>query len=89
MPVSHLHRSLVFGEHDILKVVLDTPACVYLLENPNYHLFMQNRDYTFHGKEVDSSPFMMKPPHAGAWDLVIFSTQPGTKLTADISIVPE
>ena len=89
MPVTHLHKSLEFEEHDVLKVVLDVPACVYLLEHPNYHLFMQNMDYDYYGKEVDSSPFLMRPPHPGFWDLVIFPTESGAKLSAQVSIISE
>lgn len=89
MPITHLHKSLHFEEHEILKVTLDGTACVYLLEHPNYHLFMQNRDYDYYGKEVDTSPFFMKPPHPGYWELVIFPTVPGSQLSAQVSIVSE
>ena len=87
MPVTHLHRSLHLSEKDAIRLELDTPLNVYLLDNANYHLFMQDRPYTYHGAEVDSSPFLMNPPHAGRWELVIFSKIPGEKLHADISIV--
>ena len=87
MPVTHLHKSLRFDEEDVLKVELNAPACVYLLEHPNYHLFMQNMDYDYYGKEVDSFPFLMKPPHPGIWELVIFPTVPGAELSAQVSIV--
>lgn len=87
MPVTHLHRSLNLSEKELIKLELDTPLTVYLLDNANYHLFMQDRPYSYHGAEVDSSPFLMNPPHAGRWELVIFSKTLGEKLQADISIV--
>lgn len=86
MPVTHLHKSLHLNENQIVKLAIDGPATVYLLDNANYHLFMQDRPYTFHGREVQSSPFFMTPPHPGVWELVIFSPIPGQKLQAEISI---
>ena len=88
MPVTHLHKSLEFSDDEILRVVLNAPAYVYLLERASYHLFMQDRNYDYYGKEVQSSPFLMKPPHPGSWELVIFPTIPGTELTAEVSIQP-
>jgi hypothetical protein len=87
MPVIHLHRSLQLHEGKCIKLKLDTPANVYLLDNANYHLFMQDRPYTFHGTQVNSSPFLMNPPYPGAWELVVFSNTPGETLTVDVSIV--
>ena len=86
MPVTHLHTSLHLTERQIVKFVLDKPATVYLLDNANYHLFMQDRPYSFHGTEVQSSPFLMTPPYPGGWELVIFSPIPGERLQAEISI---
>ena len=87
MPVTHLHRSLQLDEGKCIKLKLDTPVNVYLLDNVNYHLFMQDRPYSFHGGEVTSSPFLMNPPYPGTWELAIFSNTPGERLTAEISIV--
>jgi hypothetical protein len=87
MPITHLHRSLELSETEVIKIVLDKPANVYLLEGTNYHLFMQDRPFDFHGTEVNNFPFLMSPPHPGRWDLVIFSSTAGVKVAADISIV--
>ena len=87
MPLTHLHISLQLNENEAVKLELDTPVTVYLLDNTNYHLFMQDRPYTYHGTEVESSPFLMNPPYPGSWELVIFSSTPGAKINADISIV--
>jgi len=87
MPVTHLHRTLQLSETDVIKLVLDTPANVYLLEGANYHLFMQDRPFDYHGTEVEEFPFIMSPPHAGKWELVIFSSTPGVKINAEISII--
>jgi len=87
MPLTHLHKSLNLGENEIVKLELDAPATAYLLDGDNYHLFMQNRPYRSHGTEITSSPFLMSPPHAGAWDLVIFTKVPGVPLHAGISVV--
>ncbi len=87
MPVTHLHRSLQLNENEIIKLVLDSPANVYLLEGANYHRFVQDRPYDFHGTEIRTSPFLMSPPHPGKWELVIFSSTPGLKVNALISIV--
>ena len=87
MPVTHLHRSLQLNENEVIKVILDIPANVYLLEGANYHLFMQDRPYDFHGAEVEKFPFLMSPPHPGKGELVIFSSTPGVKVSAEISIV--
>lgn len=87
MPVTHLHRSLQLNKNQVIKLVLDTPANVYLLEGNNYHLFMQDRPYDSHGAEVEKSPFLMSPPRPGKWELVIFSSIPGAKVKAEISII--
>ncbi|MBN1685703.1 MAG: DUF1883 domain-containing protein [Spirochaetales bacterium] len=87
MPVTHLHKSLHLNEKQIVKLVLDKPAIVYLLDNPNYHLFIQDRPYESHGGLVQSFPFLMNPPHPGTWELVIFSSTPGETVRAEISVV--
>jgi hypothetical protein len=87
MPITHLHRSLQLNENEVIKLVLDTPANVFLLEGANYHLFMQDRPYESHGTEVETFPFIMSPPHPGKWELVIFSSTPGVKVAAEISII--
>jgi hypothetical protein len=87
MPITHLHKSLQLDENEIVKLVLDGPATVYLLDSSNYFLFMQDRPYEFHGTEVASSPFLMTPPHPGPWELVIFTSTPGKSVHAEISIV--
>jgi len=87
MPVTHLHKSLHLSEKEIIQLKIEKPVNVYLLDNANYHLFMQDRPYTFHGKEIDTSPFFMNPPYPGDWELVIFSNTPGEKLEAEITII--
>ena len=87
MPITHIHKSLHLKENEIIRLVLDVPANVYLLEGSNYHLFVQDRPYEFHGAEIETFPFLMSPPHPGKWELVIFSSTPGEKVNAEISIV--
>ncbi len=87
--MNHLHKYLSLTEADMLKIHLTNPAHVMLLDDKNYALYKDEQEYDFYGKLVKRSPFAIRVPHAGSWNLVIEQADSKQDLSVNVQIISE
>ncbi len=69
--MNFLHYNFHLGANDIVEIVLDKQANVLLLDDLNFGKYKRGEKYTYHGGFVKSSPYRLRPPHVGHWNVVI------------------
>ena len=85
----HLHREVEANPGDEIQVILDHPANVQLLNEDNYHRYIENKEYRYHGGYATKSPMILVPPAPGKWHLVVdLGGGPG-QVRASVRIVPQ
>jgi hypothetical protein len=70
-----------------VQVTVNTAAYVYLLDQENYILYQAEQEFEYYGDRVSSSPYRIRPPFAGIWNLVIEQADPSVPLTAGVQII--
>ena len=66
-----LHKVLNLAAGDEVKVILNHPANVQLLDPENYELYRAGHRYTYHGGHFTESPAFITPPSPGEWHLTV------------------
>jgi len=56
---------------DLIRIKLNIPANVRLLDPDNYEKYANGQSHNYHGGHATKSPVTLKPPHPGHWYLVI------------------
>lgn len=85
--MNHLHKYLSLNRNDMLKIHLSSPAHVMLLDDENYTLYKDEKEYDFYGKLAKRSPFAIKAPYAGSWHLVIEQADSRQDLSVNVQII--
>ena len=71
----HEHYDLgyqsVIGRTVLIEVTLNYSANVYLMDNNNYRSYTACEDFSYYGGRATQSPYRIKIPHSGVWQLVI------------------
>lgn len=69
--MAFLHYSITAGPTNIVKVTLDSWANVLLLDDNNFNKYRRGERYQYYGGHVANSPYSIRPPHHGHWNVVI------------------
>jgi hypothetical protein len=85
----HLHRYLELNGHDSIMLHFNSPAYVYLMDDTNYRLYLDEKEYEYYGDLVQKTPFRVRAPGAGRWHLVIEQKNPAHTLSVTVQIVRE
>ena len=83
----HLHKLLDLSAGDAVQVSVTASAHVYLLDEANYVLYMDDEDFEYYGDTVRGSPYRLPAPRPGIWHLVIEQVDPAADLAAAVQIV--
>lgn len=87
MARKHLHKAIELTTSDELKIGLTAPAHVYLLDDDNYSLYLDEQEFEYYGDTVHQSPYRLRAPQSGVWHLVIEQADPADSLNVAVEIV--
>ena len=87
MAVKHLHKVLNLTTEDELRIGLTAVAHVYLLDDENYQLYLDEQEFEYYGETAHRSPCRLKAPWAGVWHLAIEPADPADSLNVAVEIV--
>ncbi len=69
--MNYIHYEINAGPNNIVQTTLDKQAYVRLMDYSNYQNYRQGSQYRFFGGLATTSPYNIRPPHQGQWNLVI------------------
>ncbi len=87
MAAKHLHKTLNLTTEDEIRIGLTAAAHVYLLDEENYGLYLDEQEFEYYGETVHRSPYRIKAPRAGVWHLVVEQADPEDSLNVAVEIV--
>ena len=71
----HEHYDLGYqmpnGKTIVVEVELNYSANVYLMDNDDYRKYKECDNFSYYGGKATQSPYRIKIPHSGFWNLVI------------------
>jgi hypothetical protein len=83
----HLHKTLDLDGRDVVQVTVNTAAYVYLMDDENYALYLDDQEFEYYGGRIDRSPHRTRAPFAGIWHLVIEQVDPRIPMTAGVQVI--
>jgi hypothetical protein len=83
----HLHKTLNLEEGDELRVGLTAAANVYLIDEPNYALYLDDREFEYYGGTARQSPYRIQAPGSGTWHLVVEQVDGRESLSVAIQLI--
>lgn len=69
--MAYLHYSVTAGPNNLVQTTLDSWANVMLMDDINYSNYRRGARYQYYGGLAERSPYNIRPPHYGRWNLVI------------------
>ncbi len=84
---AHLHKVLNLEEGDELRVGLTAAANVYLVDEANYALYLENQEFEYYGGTAKQSPYRLLAPGPGVWHLVIEQVDSRESLSVAVQII--
>jgi hypothetical protein len=85
----HLHFEVETSAGDLIRVLLDNPANVQLMDLDNYKKYVNREQFRYRGGYATPPWVEFRPPSPGAWHVVIdLGGGPG-KVRASIQVIPE
>lgn len=69
--MNFLHYNFNLGTNDVVEVVLNKQANVFLVDDINFNKYKRGENYTYYGGHAKTSPIRLRPPRAGHWNAVI------------------
>lgn len=84
-----LHYTLDLGSRDVVQVELDVEAYLRLMNDENYEIYRQGKNYRYYGGLAEKSPANIKPPSRGHWHLCIDLGGKDGEINAQVHIVQE
>ena len=88
MQLNCLHSSVHLKKGDKVKVTVDAPANVLLLDDKDFDAYTEGKPYHYYGGWVTKSPVELSAPTDGRWNLVIDSGDEAEKgVGAKVEIV--
>ncbi len=77
--MDHLNHEYDLGSEDVVRITIDHPANVMLMDAANYRLYLSGRSFRYRGGHAKGSPVFLSPPSAGHWHVVVdLGGLPGT-----------
>jgi hypothetical protein len=85
--MNYLYKEFTGGPERIVKVILDGWANVLLLDDVNYNNYRLGLKFKYYGGKIEKSPYHIRPPFNGHWNVVVERAGiPGT-ISASINII--
>jgi hypothetical protein len=69
--MDYLHYEADLNNGQAIEVTLDQAANVLVLDSVNYMNYRGGQQYRYYGGHATVSPYIVRPPHAGHWHVVI------------------
>jgi hypothetical protein len=85
--MSCLHSRLSLAAGDRVRVTLDAPADVMLLDDPNFDLREAGEPYEYSGGRAMKSPVEIAAPATGTWNVVIDVGETGVPAAASVQVL--
>lgn len=79
MQLNCLHSSVHLKQGDKVRITVDSPANVLLLDDKDFDAYAEGRPYHYYGGWVTKSPVELSAPSDGRWNLVIDSGDDAAK----------
>jgi hypothetical protein len=73
---------------DGIKVVIDRPANVFLVDDDGYAAFKGGAKFNYWGGQAKGGPMVLKIPRSGSWHLVIDLGGQGGTIRHSAALVP-
>ncbi len=83
----HLHKTLTLEQGDELRIGLTAAANVYLVDEANYALYLDDQEYEYYGGTAKQSPYRILAPGAGLWHLVVEQVDSSESLSVAIQLI--
>ena len=71
MDLNSVHGRFQLMPSDRVRVSMDRPANVMLLDDANFAKYAAGREYNYFGGHSVTSPVELAPPREGAWNVVV------------------
>ena len=81
-----LHYDFHLGSNDVINVELGSQANVLLMDDLNFGKYKRGEGYKYHGGLVKKTPYRIRPPHIGHWNVVIDLGGYSGKVNVSVSI---
>ena len=83
---NHLHTYLNFDKGGSVRVALDIPANVYLMDDTAYQAYQAGEEFKAVGGYVRARTKTLKAPAVGNWHLVIDSRNPADSVSVSLQL---
>ncbi|MBN2736220.1 MAG: DUF1883 domain-containing protein [Spirochaetales bacterium] len=85
--MQHLHKLMRLTTRDVVEVNLRAPAYVFLMDEDNYQLYLDDAEFEYYGGLVRNSQIQLRAPFLDQWHLVIEQENKADDLQVSIRIV--
>lgn len=82
-----IHYNLNLKSNDAVQVHLDKQANVRLLDDHNFQNYRRGGRHTYYGGLATHSPYIISPPRAGHWHLVVDLGGYSGTISASVQII--
>jgi hypothetical protein len=86
--MEYLHYEVDLPTRQGIEVTLDHAANVLVLDASNFASYKNGQQYRYFGGHAKVSPFIVRPPQAGHWHVVINLGGYAGTVKASVRIVP-
>jgi hypothetical protein len=69
--VNFLHYEVSVGPDQAVVVELDHAANVRVMDSTNFTKYRNGQSHRYYGGHATTSPYAVRPPHAGGWHVAI------------------
>ncbi len=83
----HLHKVLDLQDGDEVRVGLTAAANVYLVDEANYALYLEDQEFEYYGGTAKQSPYRILAPGAGVWHLVVEQMDSRDSLSVAVQLI--
>ena len=87
MNLNYLLTTLELPAGDIVRVQLDAPANVMLLDDKNLAAYVSGKEFEYFGGWASQSPVELTPPRPGRWNVIIDTGDADASVSAAVRAV--
>jgi len=81
----YLHYDFNAGPNNVIQVTFNMSwVNVLLMDELNFNNYTLGRAYTYYGGKADTSPYNLRPPQNGHWNLVV--DRGGENISTGVSV---
>ena len=87
MNLNYLLTTLDLHAGDHVRVQLDAPANVMLLDDKSLSAYTSGKEFEYFGGWASLSPVELTPPRPGRWNVIIDTGDADTSVSASVTAV--